>query len=496
MLFNSINFLIFFPIVVVIYYVIPTKFKTCWLLCASYFFYMCWNPKYALLMLTSTGITYISGILMDKCLSIEVEEKQRKYKKICVFICIFLNLSILFFFKYFDFFIENVNAVLSYFHFELLSPSFDIMLPVGISFYTFQALGYTIDVYRKEIYAEKSFLKYALFVSFFPQLVAGPIERSKNLLVQLSKTNKFDYKNIKEGLLRMSWGFFMKLVIADRAAILVNQVYNNYLEYSGSALFIATCFFSIQIYCDFYSYSEIARGAAQVMGFRLIKNFDAPYFSRSIAEFWRRWHISLSSWFRDYLYFPLGGSRVSTMKRYRNILIVFIVSGLWHGAQWSFIVWGGLHGIYQVIGYMTAEMRNKCKEYFHVKTNAFSYKLWQMFFTFSLVNFTWIFFRAPRFQSAYVIIKKILWDFDFKLFVNENIYELGLERADFWLLIVAIIILIFIDLYKNRISVFEKLEGQGIIFRWALYLVIVFGILIFGIYGSGYDASQFIYFQF
>lgn len=493
MLFNSINFLIFFPIVVLLYFMIPMNFKTIWLLCASYFFYMCWNPKYALLMLTSTVITYISGLLIDKYSHIE---GKTKYKKIFVFLCFLSNLLILFFFKYFDFVIMNLNFILKHLNFSLINPSFDIVLPVGISFYTFQALGYTIDVYREEIYAERNFFKYALFVSFFPQLVAGPIERSKNLLVQLSTPKKFDYDNAKNGLLIMLWGFFLKLVIADRAAILVNRVYNNYLDYSGSALLVATFFFSIQIYCDFYSYSEIARGAAQVMGFRLMKNFDSPYFSKSIAEFWRKWHISLSTWFRDYLYIPLGGSRVTPWKRYRNILIVFTVSGLWHGAQWSFIFWGMLHGAYQVIGYMTQNIRSHFKEYFHIKTTVFSYRLWQTIFTFLLVNFTWIFFRAPRLKSAFVIIREIIFDFDWSLFVQENIYDLGLNRLNFLLLIITVIILFIVDYKKKQFSFLKSLSIQGAVFRWIVYLSIVYSILILGIYGSRYNASQFIYFQF
>ena len=237
---------------------------------------------------------------------------------------------------------SNVNAMLAQFNFELIQPAFDVVLPVGISFYTFQALSYTVDVYRKDIYAEKNILKYALFVSFFPQLVAGPIERSKNLLIQFNKEHHFDYNRVKNGLLLMLWGFFMKLVIADRVAMVVDQVYNNYTQYAGFEIAIATVFFAIQIYCDFGSYSNIAIGAAQVMGFTLMENFRQPYFSKSVAEFWRRWHISLSSWFRDYLYIPLGGNRKGKVLKYINLMIVFLTSGLWHGASWHFVVWGGL----------------------------------------------------------------------------------------------------------------------------------------------------------
>jgi len=343
MLFNSIDFLIFFPIVTIAYFLIPHRFRYLWLLFASYYFYMCWNPKYALLMATSTVITWASGILIDRANNKKnkTEQEKTKEKKLWVALSFISNLAILFFFKYFDFALANVNAVLAQFNFELIQPAFDVVLPVGISFYTFQALSYTVDIYRKEIYAEKNILKYALFVSFFPQLVAGPIERSKNLLVQFNKEHHFDYKRVKNGLLLMLWGFFMKLVIADRVAMVVDQVYNNYTQYAGFEIAIATVFFAIQIYCDFGSYSNIAIGAAQVMGFTLMENFRQPYFSKSVAEFWRRWHISLSSWFRDYLYIPLGGNRKGKVRKYINLMIVFLTSGLWHGASWHFVVWGG-----------------------------------------------------------------------------------------------------------------------------------------------------------
>ena len=298
-------------------------------------------------MATSTVITWASGILIDRVNNKKnkTEQEKTKEKKLWVALSFISNLAILFFFKYFDFALANVNAVLTQFNFELIQPAFDVVLPVGISFYTFQALSYTVDIYRKEIYAEKNILKYALFVSFFPQLVAGPIERSKNLLIQFNKENHFDYDRVKNGLLLMLWGFFMKLVIADRVAMVVDQVYNNYAQYAGFEIAIATVFFAIQIYCDFGSYSNIAIGAAQVMGFTLMENFRQPYFSKSVAEFWRRWHISLSSWFRDYLYIPLGGNRVSRGKWLRNILVVWMLTGFWHGAAWNFVLWGLWYGL-------------------------------------------------------------------------------------------------------------------------------------------------------
>lgn len=343
MLFNSYEFLIFFPIVTLIYFLIPHKARYIWLLIASYFFYMCWNAKYALILLFSTIVTYVAGLLISKANKIKDDKKRTKYKKIFVALSFIINLSILFLFKYFDFAINNINNILGQLNIQLLNPKFDLILPVGISFYIFQALGYTIDVYRQDVKTEKNFLKYALFVSFFPQLVAGPIERSKNLLEQMYEEHYFNAQRVKDGLLLMIWGGFQKIVIADRIAIVVDTIFNNFPQYGGMYIIIAAILFAFQIYCDFSGYSIIAVGAAKVMGFRLMENFNAPYFSMSVSEFWRRWHISLSTWFKDYLYIPLGGNRKGKIRKYINIMIVFLVSGLWHGASWNYIIWGGLN---------------------------------------------------------------------------------------------------------------------------------------------------------
>lgn len=342
MLFNSLGFLIFFPVVVLAYYVLPMRVKKLWLLFASYFFYMGWNVKYGVLLFLSTLITYISGLTLEIANRCKLDEaKRKKYKNAIVIITLVLNFSFLFFFKYIGFAANIFNKIFYFIHIQIDIPVFDVILPVGISFYTFQALSYTIDVYRGDICAEKSFTKYALFVSFFPQLVAGPIERSKNLLNQLAEPSKFSLDQISDGLLMMLWGFFLKLVLADRMAIFVDEVYGNYKVYDGWYLIVATLLFSFQIYCDFYGYSVIAKGAARILGINLMENFNAPYFSTSVGEFWRRWHISLTSWFRDYLYIPLGGGRKGRLCKYLNKFIVFLISGLWHGARASYIVWGG-----------------------------------------------------------------------------------------------------------------------------------------------------------
>ena len=491
MLFNSIDFLIFFPIVVVIYFVIPKKARYIWLLITSYYFYMSWNPKYALLMGLSTIITYISSIFIEECNA----KGNTKIKKWCVAGSLISNLAILCVFKYANFFLENLNEIISYINPQYTNEfRIDLLLPVGISFYTFQALSYTLDVYRGEIHAEKNILKYALFVSFFPQLVAGPIERSKNLLSQIQnvhKINVWNFERVRDGFLLMMWGLFQKLVIADRASLLVNTVYNNYDDYGFLEITLATILFAFQIYCDFGGYTNIARGAAKVMGFSLMNNFEQPYLAKNIKEFWRRWHISLTSWFTDYLYIPLGGNRKGTIRKYINILIVFGVSGLWHGASWNFIVWGLIHAVYQIVGDLKKRLSNKIKLDLS-KKESFSNKLRQTMVTFVLVDFAWIFFASNSFKHAIAVIQQM-----FTKFQTTSIFKLGLDNNNWFFLIFGIIILIFVDvLHEKGVSVFALINRQEFWFRWILYIGLIWSIIMFGIYGVTYDASTFIYFQF
>ena len=497
MLFNSISFLIFFPVVILLYFIIPHRFRYIWLLAASYYFYMAWNPVYALLMLTSTFITYTSGILIDKANKTSGGGNAAKLKNIYVSISFILKLSILFFFKYFYFAVDNINILLSALHIQLIQPKFDIILPVGISFYTFQALSYTVDVYRKEINAEHNFLKYALFVSFFPQLVAGPIERSKNLLVQVSQKHIFSYKRMKDGLLLMLFGYFLKMVIADRAAILVNFVFENYEAYMGLEIAVAAIFFAVQIYGDFAGYSAIAIGAAWIMGFKIMQNFNHPYFALNVQDFWKRWHISLSTWFRDYVYIPLGGSRYSKLKKYRNIIIVFLASGLWHGANWTYVVWGALHGFYQITGDLLKPVRNKIEAIFKINTTCFSYRLFNIIITFILVDFAWLFFRAPDIETAVIMTKQMFSVWNPWIFFDNSLYDMGLSRKDFYVLCFSIIILWAVSFMQEKgIKIREELAKQNLVFRWILYWIAIFGILTFGVYGTAYNANQFIYFQF
>lgn len=497
MLFNSMEFLIFFPVVCLVYFIFPHRFRWLWLLVASYYFYMCWNPTYALLMGASTIITYISGLLISYSNRDKNETRKRFKKKMWVALSFMSNLSILFFFKYFDFAVKNIARIMDlFFHFELVTPTFDVLLPVGISFYTFQALSYTVDVFREDIAAEKNIGKYALFVSFFPQLVAGPIERSKNLLTQIHEKHTFNYTRVKYGLQLMLWGLFQKIVIADRVAIVVNTVYGDYTNYEGFQIAVATVLFAVQIYCDFAGYSNMAIGAAQVMGFKLMDNFNCPYFATSIKDFWRRWHISLSSWFKDYLYIPLGGNRCSRFRNYVNLMITFLVSGLWHGASWNFIIWGGLHGTYQIIAHLFKPIKSKAYKLLKVKINSFSFRFGQSIVTFILVDFAWIFFRSPSALSSIEIIRRMFSSFNPWIFFDGSLFTLGLDGGEFAIMIASLCILLVVGLLKQQIHLREVLSEQQLWFRWVVYFACIFIILLWGGYGEGYEQSNFIYFQF
>lgn len=490
MLFNSYSFLVFFPVVVLIHFLLPKKVQYLWLLATSYYFYMNWDARYVLLLLFSTAVTYASGLIMEQA-------QTDKGRKMAVAISFVLNIGVLFFFKYFNFAIDSVNLVLSQIHLSVPKPDFQLLLPVGISFYTFQALSYTMDVYRKEITAERNFFKYALFVSFFPQLVAGPIERSKNLLKQVNKTYRFDYDKMREGLLIMLWGYFLKLVVADRVAIVVDTVYGDYAQYGGVYIIVASVLFAFQIYCDFAGYSTIAIGAAEILGFSLMENFNCPYFSLSIGEFWRRWHISLSSWFRDYLYIPLGGNRKGTTRKYVNLMIVFLVSGLWHGAAGTYVVWGFIHGVYQVIGGLTKPMRNQCNQIFALKPDSIGHKALSALITFILVDFAWIFFRAESLSAAIEMIKSMVHLGNISILWNGALYDLGIGFKSFLVLMFGIAVLLFADFMKYKgIQIRKVILEQELWCRWLCYLSAALFILVFGIWGGSYDAASFIYFQF
>lgn len=481
MIFTSLNYILFFTITCLIYFLLTSKLKIYWLLLCSYYFYMSWNAKYALLMLFSTIITYLSGIFIQK-------SKTQKQKKLCVFFSFFINLSILFLFKYYTFLIDSVNPIINQWFSISIPSTLNLLLPVGISFYTFQALSYTLDVYRNDVKVEKNFFKYALFVSFFPQLVAGPIEQSKTLLSQFSEKHIFCWKQLHKGLLLIIIGFFYKLVISDRAAIGVNQVYNHLSDYTdggGLYLMIATVLFAIQIYFDFRAYSTIACGSAKVMGYTLSKNFNLPYFATSVKDFWRRWHISLSTWFKDYLYFPLGGSRKGFFKTQRNLMIVFLASGLWHGAAWNFVIWGGLHGLYQII-------ENIMRKYKRQRSSSSLFlKLIKTVLTFCFVDFAWIFFRANTIDDSIFVVTNL-----FHFGMVKDLSLLGYDTVEAIILIIATVAVTGFDILSLRFDVKKFFYRRSLVIRWLCYYILLFIILIFGIYGPGFDTQEFIYFQF
>ena len=443
------------------------KYRNTFLLVASYYFYMNWNPVYAVLILGSTIITYFCGLL--------VEQNQSR-KKLFLTLSLIINFSILFVFKYFNFINESIWNIMDSVGVKWDVPNLDLLLPVGISFYTFQAVGYTIDVYRGTIKAEKNFIVYALFVSFFPQLVAGPIERAKNLLPQFHKEHELTFKNVSEGFKLMLWGFFMKLCIADRLSEYVDAVYNNVDSHNGSTLLIATFFFTFQIYCDFAGYSNIAIGAARIMDYRLMTNFNRPYFSVSIKSFWRRWHISLSSWFSDYVYIPLGGNRVKYYRHLLNLLITFLISGIWHGANWTFVMWGVIHGIFIVCD-------NIIRKYIFDadKTKGFV-KMLCTLVTFLLAMFAWIFFRANNMNDAMTIIDKIITSHG-PVFINVIVMSYG---------IISLMILLFKE--------FKDEYNWNISLMYSKYQIIsyasIIGLITYIMQFAAFNGGQFIYFQF
>ena len=490
MLFNSFSFLLFFPIVVILYFLFPKKYRWIWLLVTSYYFYMCWNAAYAGLLFASTFITYLSGNLISR-------QKTIKRRKVIVAFSFIINLGILAYFKYFVFLVSQINSLIKTFNIGFTIRTFDILLPVGISFYIFQALSYTMDVYRGEIEPEKNFFRYALFVSFFPQLVAGPIERSKNLLKQLRKPTSFSYENLRRGFLMMLWGYFIKLVIADNAAVIVNTIFDDLDIYGGSYIIVGVVLFAFQIYGDFGGYSLIAIGAAKILGFDLMANFNAPYFSKSVSEFWRRWHISLSTWFRDYLYIPLGGNRKGEIRKRINLMIVFLVSGFWHGAAWHFVAWGGLNGLFQVTGDIAGKRKRNLSKLSVPVKDAVSVRILKTVITFILIDFCWLFFRANSLTQAKEAIVSVLTVNNYYALVDGSLFNLGLHEKQVHLLLFSIALLMFIDFLKyKKINIIEGVMQQPLWARDILYVCLVLSVLIFGRWGAGYNESAFIYFQF
>ena len=478
MLFNSIDFAIFLPIVFILYWFVTAKhlkLQNLLLVGASYFFYAFWDWRFLSLIVFSTVLDFTVGLLLEK-------ENNQGRRKLYLLISVVVNLGFLGFFKYFNFFLENFIEVYSLFGMSLRASSLQIILPVGISFYTFQTMSYTIDVYRKNLKPTKNFIAFSAFVSFFPQLVAGPIERAAQFLPQFYVKRKFDKENAVRGLRQILWGLFKKVVIADNCAVYANEIFNNYPDYSGSTLILGAVFFTFQIYCDFSGYSDIAIGTSRLFGFNLMKNFSYPYFSRDIGEFWRRWHISLSSWFRDYLYIPLGGSRGGVLSKIRNIFIIFIVSGFWHGANWTFVIWGALNAIY----FLPLLLREKNRGNMGIVASESSLpsfkELRQILFTFSLSVFAWIFFRSDSIGDSLCFLNGLLTRSFFSMpiiFPKRVIAFIGVlvivewwgRREEF-----------AIDMLHRRMKPFA---------RWIFYYCLLFSIL-----WLGGEEQEFIYFQF
>ncbi len=493
MLFNSVSYFIFLPIVVTLFFLLSFRYRWILLLGASYFFYMCWKPEYIGLIILSTLIDYTVALQLGKT------EKPRK-RKLLLCISIFTNLGLLFFFKYFNFVAESIRTLSDNLGSPVPIPHLNVLLPVGISFYTFQTLSYTIDVYLGRQKPEKRLGIFSLYVSFFPQLVAGPIERPENLLPQFHKKTEFDYDRITDGLKLIAWGLFKKVVIADRVAIGVNQIYNNPDAYHGHVIFYATVLFAVQIYCDFSGYSDIAIGSARIMGFKLMKNFDRPYFAGSISDFWKRWHISLSTWFRDYVYIPLGGNRVGKSRWYLNLLVTFMVSGLWHGANWTFVVWGALHGMYLICGILFGRVSGKVLRITRLDRFPLAHKVLRVVFIFTIVNFAWIFFRANNLTDAITLITNMFIGVDGS-FVNlfdigaarQAANQLGMLKSEVLLSGGLISLLAAIELCQSRWNLGEMLAKQHAVVRWTVYYAVVAAIIFLGAFNQ---SQQFIYFQF
>jgi len=482
MLFNSISFLFFFPLVVFLYFATPYKYRWILLLVASYYFYMCWKVEYIVLIMISTIVDYFVAIKMSET---EVKADRKKW----LYLSLFVNLGFLFTFKYFNFFGGSINALFQQFNMLGPIPGFHLLLPVGISFYTFQTLSYSIDVYNDKVKAERHLGIFALYVSFFPQLVAGPIERPSHLLPQFRQKFDYNYERIVAGLKMMAWGFFMKLVIADRVAPIVNEVFNHPNKYEGLQVIIATIFFSFQIFCDFAGYSIIAIGTAKVLGYDLMQNFKRPYFAASIKDFWARWHISLSTWFRDYVYIPLGGNRVVKWRWYYNLFITFLVSGLWHGANWTFVVWGALHGFYLVFAIVSEPSRKKIADQLGISKIPALHNFLQIATTFALAVFAWIFFRANNITDAFTLIGNMF-------VIKAEQFDLSLIKGftgfDLLLCFAVILLMEIVHAQEEWGKTRSFMYSSSTAIRWATYLLLALITLGFGVFTS----SAFIYFQF
>jgi D-alanyl-lipoteichoic acid acyltransferase DltB (MBOAT superfamily) len=478
MLFNSFSFAVFFPAVCVLYFTLPRAWKTPFLLVASCVFYMAFIPAYIAILFVTIAIDYAAGM--------GIEDSRGRSRHAWLVSSILSTCGVLFIFKYYNFFTGSFVAAAHRLGWNVPALDWKVILPIGLSFHTFQSLSYVIEVYFGRQKAERNALNYATYVMFFPQLVAGPIERPQALLHQFREDHPFDYARVVAGLKRMGWGLFKKVVVADRLSLYVNDVYGAPRHFNGLQLSLATVFFAYQIYCDFSGYSDIALGAAQVLGFRLMENFDIPYYARSVGEFWHRWHISLSTWFRDYVYIPLGGSRVPPLRYVRNVMITFVVSGLWHGANWTFVAWGALHGFYLLAGRYSKRLREKAWAACGVAPDSFFRRTVQVAATFVLVTIGWVLFRARSLADAVYVYTHFLRGWNPHAVATEQFL---LRQMPLALASVAILELIQ-GVGPRRLS--DIVSTVPLLPRWAIYCSAMVAVIMFGVFRH----AQFIYFQF
>lgn len=479
MLFNSIEFALFFPLVCCLYFAAPIRMRVPLLLVSSCVFYMAFIPAYILILFLTIGIDYVAGIYIEKT--------QGRGRKAWLIGSIISTCAVLFVFKYYNFFMGSFVGFAQFFGWKPGNLAMNIILPIGLSFHTFQSLSYVVEVYRNQQKAEYNLVTYATYVMFFPQLVAGPIERPQNLLHQFREVHPFDYDRVTSGLKRMAWGFFKKLVVADRLALYVNDVYGAPQSHNGLQLTLATVFFAYQIYCDFSGYSDIAIGTARVLGFRLMENFSTPYHSLSVSEFWRRWHISLSTWFKDYVYVPMGGSRVSKPRWILNVLVTFGISGLWHGANWTYVIWGFLNGIYLICGEFTKAFRQRLFGTVGLTEQTMARRAIMLATTFVLTCAAWVLFRAKNVADAQYIFTHLFTGWDFAQAKTAQFHLKHFPAA-----VMAIVILEIGQLAPCRAWIPATVSRWPGVFRWPAYAAFIFGIILFGVFKSG----EFIYFQF
>ena len=480
----SISFMAFTAAVFLGYFILPLKVRPYWLLLTSLYFYSCFGWKGFILIGFSVVSTFAAAHAVARI-------RRQSVKKLVTALTVILNVGLLTAVKYLNYTLSLFGRIV-----ELPINEISVIVPLGIAFYTMQAVSYLVDVHKGKYPPERNFFKYLCYMTYFPIIMQGPISRYDQLADQIFTPQRFSFDRMKSGLSLVLWGLFKKMVIADRAAVLVNQVFDNYTSYEGLEIVIAVLMYTLQIYTDFSGCVDISRGISEVLGIKLIENFKHPYFASSIKDFWRRWHIALSSWFKDYIYIPLGGSRKGVVRKYFNLTVVFLVSGLWHGVGIHYIAWGLLQAFYQIVGELTAGVRSRLYDRCEIDRESFSFKLGGQLVTFALVNVSWLFFRANGFIAALKMLKSAVMNPNPWILTNGRLFELGLDAKDINVIVISTAVLLVVSLMQQKFSVREKLEQQNFIFRYFVYLAAVIAILVLGMYGPGYNASQFIYMQF